>query len=352
MRRFRLILAVLAMFSVAGRLSGQTEIRARAARITFGGWLQTQYAESSVEAYTDQFLIRRARVNLDFAINDFFDARFQQEFAGGGGATLRDAWVRFNFSPQLRLSMGQFKRAFDLFELASPTDLSLIERDGRVGGVDACSGVGGVCSYSRFTERLGLSDRDLGLRVQGTRGRVSYEGTLTNGAGANAANTHEGKSYSGRVTFELSEGLTLGGQGALHDYAGPNGEDRYAPAWAFDIQRGTWRDGLLLQASLVRGDNWRTFDASGDAVTFTALQAVASWYVPVAGARLAGVEPLMRVSWADPDGDAKEDGGTVFTPGFMLYVSGKNKVGFNLDVWAPQAGDTEYSLKVQSFLYF
>lgn len=352
MSRLRVLLAGLLLAMAAGPLSAQTEIRARAARITFGGWLQTQYAESSVDSYVDRFFFRRARINLDFAITDFFDARFQQEFAGSGGASLRDGWVRLNFSPEFRLSMGQFKRAFDLFELDSPTDLSLIERDGRVGGVDTCAGVGSVCSYSRFTEKLAFSDRDLGLRVQGARGALSYEFTLTNGEGLNAADTHAGKSYSGRVAVEVADGLTLGGQAALHDYAGPAQEDRHAPAFAFDVQKGDWRKGFLLQASVVRGDNWHLLDTAGDAATFTAVQAVASWYVPTSSPRFAGVEPLVRVSWADPDGGAADDGGTVFTPGFMLYVAGRNKIGLNLDVWSPQSGDTETSLKLQTFLYF
>ena len=70
---------------------------------------------------------------------------------------LKDAYVTFDFAPELALTMGQFKRTFDLFELLSSTDISLIERDGRVGGVDTCTGVGGVCSYSGLTERLGFA---------------------------------------------------------------------------------------------------------------------------------------------------------------------------------------------------
>ena len=60
----------------------------------------------------------------------------------------------------------------------------------------------------------------------------------------------------------------------------------------------------------------------------------------------------MRLSHADPDSDAADDGGLLFTPGLMLYVTGKNKIGFNVDVYSPQTGDTEWSFKLQSFLYF
>jgi hypothetical protein len=36
----------------------------------------------------------------------------------------------------------------------------------------------------------------------------------------------------------------------------------------------------------------------------------------------------------------------------MFYVSGRTKIGVNMDFWSPQTGKSEHSLKVQSFLYF
>jgi hypothetical protein len=36
----------------------------------------------------------------------------------------------------------------------------------------------------------------------------------------------------------------------------------------------------------------------------------------------------------------------------MFYFEGKNKIGANLDVYSSQAGVSELSLKVQTFLYF
>ncbi|MDP2955120.1 MAG: hypothetical protein Q8N53_01760, partial [Longimicrobiales bacterium] len=119
-----------------------------------------------------------------------------------------------------------------------------------------------------------------------------------------------------------------------------------------DAQVGTWRDGLLVQASVVSGGNWKKLDAAGDPASFMAFQGTASWYAPMEGARFVGIEPLVRLSYGDPDTGLASDGGVVFTPGLMLYVSGRNKIGFNLDVWSPQTGDREHSLKIQSFLYF
>ncbi len=64
------------------------------------------------------------------------------------------------------------------------------------------------------------------------------------------------------------------------------------------------------------------------------------------------VEPLARVSWADPDADADDDAGLLLTPGLLAYVGGRNKIGANVDVYSPQGGETEWSLKVQTFLHF
>ncbi len=366
MRRITPSLVTLAAtLALAGDLAGQATIAPRYASVRIGGRMHTQYATSSVESHNSQFFFRRARIEADITVSDFFEARLQPEF-GGFTAELKDAYVKFNFSSALHVTMGQFKRPFDLFELSSSVDLSLIERDGRVGGVSTCAGVGSVCSYSRLTERLGFADRDIGVRIGGARGKAAYEVSMTNGAGQNVADVNDAKSFSGRLTVKAAPDLSLGANVALHDYVDPGKEDAHAGAWGVDAQYGAWRDGLLVQASLVGGENWRRLrDGIGAPVdpsrpstgpwepsTFLAFQGAASWYAPLQGKRVVGIEPLLRLSFGDPDRDAADDGGVVFTPGLMLYVSGRNKIGFNVDVWSPQTGDTEHSLKVQSYLYF
>jgi hypothetical protein len=320
--------------------------------LILSGELNPQYAVSSVAADPGSVFLRRARLNAQLVLSPLVDGYFQAELAAsGGGAQLRDAWVRYSVSPMLRLSIGQFKRAFDLFELDSFTDLSLVERDGRVGGVDTCAGVGGICSYSRFTERLGFSNRDLGLRLEGAHGAVGWLATVTNGPGQDVPEENHAKSASGRLTVALGDGVALGGQLAVHDYLDASDATHHASAWAADVRWGEFRRGLLVQAAVTGGDNWRNADAQGDGTRFFAVQGMAAWYAPVSGERFAAVEPLLRLSWGDPDTAASRDDGLLVTPGFMVYVSGKNKVGFNLDVWSPREGGTEVSLKIQSFLH-
>ena len=348
-RRLIALLLVAAATLGAERLVAQ-QISARGADIRLGGRLHAQYAHSSVEAAENDFFFRRARLIADITVSDFLDARLQTDVAGGRAA-VQDAYLRFEVVDGVRVSMGQFKRAFDLFELSSSTDLSIIERDGRVEGIGSCTGVGGVCSYSRLTERLDFAGRDAGLRVDGSSGKVTWMATVTNGTGANTADENDAKSLSGRVVLAATENVRVGFQAASHDYVGPMDTDR-AGAWGADVEVGSWRSGFHLQAAVAGGDNWSELDALGNAAAFRALQVVGSFYHPLDDDRWAGVEPLLRVSIADPDTGMDDDAATILTPGLMLYVSGRNKVGINVDVFSPQMGDTEYSFKLQSFLYF
>lgn len=355
MRFLRPVLTLLLASVVLGDAAplAAQDVTPRAADIRIGGRLQTQYSASSVAEAEDDFFFRRARLTFDVTLTDRVDGRVQPEFAGGS-AELKDAYLRLALAPELRISVGQFKRPFDLFYLASSTDLSIIERDGRVEGVDACSGVGGICSFTRLTKQLQLSDRDQGVRVDGSRGRVSWLASVTNGTGANESDENDAKSFSGRLSVALAEGWTLSGQVAVHDYVGPDDANATAPAWSADVQYGDWRDGLLVQAAVVGGENWRNLDGAGDASDFLALQGVASVHLPLGSGDglFTAVEPLARLSFADPDTGVDDDAGLLFTPGFMVYLGGKNKIGANLDVYSPQAGDTETSLKLQTFLYF
>jgi len=326
------------------------DISARGADIRIGGRLHSQYSASSVAAAESDFFFRRARLIADVTVTDLLDARMQTDFAGGKAA-VQDAYLRFKFSPGFRVSMGQFKRAFDLFELSSSTDLSLIERDGRVEGVGGCEGVGGACSYSRLTEKLAYAGRDAGVRIDGSSGKVAWVASITNGTGINTSDENDTKSMSGRLTLAATDAVTLGANLASHDYVA-DGDNERGSAWGFDFEYGGWRSGFHFQAAVAGGDNWKSLDANGTPASFMTFQGVASYYVPIEGGNWAGVEPLLRVSQADPNSDMVDDGGLIFTPGLMMYVSGKNKIGVNLDVFTPESGDTEFSFKIQSFLYF
>jgi hypothetical protein len=179
-----------------------------------------------------------------------------------------------------------------------------------------------------------------------------YHATLTNGTGANTADENGRKSASGRLTVALSDNLSATGQIALHDYVDPAAENANAIALGGDLQYGAFRDGLLVQAGVVTGDNWELDPVTEGPPNFLALQGIGSFYYPVDGDRVEAVEPLLRVSYADPNMDADDDAGLLITPGFAVYIMGRSKVGANFDIYSPSVGDKEFSFKVQSWLYF
>ena len=350
-------LSFLLLFLAAGspaRLFAQLTITPRAAALTVGGRIHVQYTRSSADGddgtadAVDDVFIRRARATIDIKIGDVFDAR-----VGGGGAkfALTDVYTRLNLARSFRVSAGQFKRAFSLFELSSSTNLPIIERDGRIEGVSGCPGVGGVCTFSRLSERLHFDGRDLGLRAEGDLStRVRYAATLTNGEGKNTPDVNDSKSASGRVVLALTDAFRLAGFGGVHDYVGADSATHHARAVGIDVEVGTWREGFHLVAGVVAGDNWLVGTDAG----FSSAQALASVYIPLRpGGRFAAVEPLLRAGWTTTETALGTDYRTLlFTPGISLYVAGKNWVGLNLDWYDTNDGGSDWSLKTQAFVYF
>lgn len=318
------------------------------ASLELTGRLHSQFRTSSVDGFGSTFFTRRARITVELAVNDFFLAKIQPEYSGGT-TTLKDAYVQFDLHPAVSFRFGQLKRAFDLIDLDSSTDLSTIERDGDVEGADDCTGMGGLCNYQNFTTGLNWGERDIGARVDVDLGRLGFMGTVTNGNGTNGTDDNASKSYALRASFDVTDDVTLAGGFSTHDYQRA-GETEQGVGWNVDLKLGDWRDGLHVEAGVLTGDNWR---APGSPTLF-AWHVTGTYYFPIQteSARIIAWEPLLRLSQGDPDTDVDDDGGFLFTPGAMFYVAGRNKLGFNFDVYSPQSGDTEYSLKFQTFLFF
>jgi hypothetical protein len=345
--------AVLALLAPAAA-TAQLEITSGAVGIHLNGRAHAQFRTTSVDGpRSSEFLLRRARFVADVTISDLVFGRVEPDF-GEGEINLKDAYLRLNLDPAFRLSFGQFKRAFDIFELYSTTQILQVERSGSIDGVDACAGPGGVCSWSRLSEKLQYSARDIGVKVDGTAGdKLSYEVTMTNGTGANKEEQNGAKSYSGRVVVQATSQIALGANLGLHDYVHPTLANEYAAAYGGDIEIGAFGDEFHLQAGVMAGDNWLNLDANEDPATFVAVQGVVSYRFPItSGNRFDGVEPFARVSWADPNTDAVDSSGLLFTPGMALHITGRNMLVANVDVWTPAAGDAEWSFKFMSKLHF
>jgi hypothetical protein len=333
-------------------VSAQVRVSSQAAEIRLSGRVHTQFNTTSAdgEAGSD-FLIRRARFSAEVTVDEFISGKVEPEY-GEGRVQLRDAYLRLSFGPGFRVTAGQFKRPFDLFELTSSTQILVIERAGDIRGVNACAGPGGVCSFSRLTERLQFADRDVGVMVEGTgrSGRLSYSAALTNGAGQNQRDENGAKSFTARARFVLADGVAVAGNLGLHDYVAPGG-DAHAAAWGGDLEVGDFQKGFHLQAGIVAGENWRNLVA-GEPTTFLAFQGIVTYKSPISKSRyLQAWEPVARVSWSDPALGERADGGWLLTPGLVFHFAGRNKLAANVDFWRSD-GVAEWSLKIQSYLYF
>ena len=355
MTRVRVVATALVLVAVTFQnVQAQVEISARGAQVRFGGRLHSQFATSSAEeGKSTDFFTRRARFTLDIGVSDLLDARVQPDF-GGGELELKDAYFRLNVSSGFRFSVGQFKRAFDIFELNSSTDIVVVERTGRIHGMSGCAGPGGTCTLSRFTEKLAYSDRDIGFKADGSIGdRLSYMATLTNGTGTAGSDENSGKSLAGRMTLRLADGVSASANISRHDFVGPHGEAEAATAFGADLEIGGFRSGTHLQVGLIGGGNWRLHRSPGGEVpSFLTAQAILSRYVPLQSDSFEAVEPVARVSWGDPDRGTARDGGLLLTPGLFLYVAGKNRIGANLDIYDADGGSREFSFKLQTYLYY
>ena len=358
MRRLLRAVSTIAVSAVLPTaLSAQLQITARGADITVGGRLQAQYSLSSVDGSDgttdaiDDIFLRRAQINLEMRVGNL-EARLEPEFATGASG-IADGWIRWRFGAPLRVSAGQFKRAFSTFELHSDVDLPWIERDARIEGLTSCPGVGNACSFSRLAAQLQFDERDLGIRAEGDLGsKVQYLATLTNGQGRSVADVNDAKSVSGRVVVLLTPTIKLAGYAASHDYLGPAParDTERAEALGADLEIGAFRDGFHLLAGVIGGDNW----LAGPDADFNAVQAIATWYRALPeGGTLAGIEPLLRVDRSSTE-DQNGLGITswVVTPGLSFYFGGRNWLGFNWDYYAPSRGDSEWSFKTQIFLYY
>ena len=102
-------------------------------RIEFGGRLQSDFdaAESGTRTLTgqflgSQFLIRRARIDVDAIFYKWIRAKIQAELTEG--VSLKDAYIDLTFMPELRFRAGQFHVPFSLEELTSDNFIDFIER--------------------------------------------------------------------------------------------------------------------------------------------------------------------------------------------------------------------------------
>lgn len=183
----------------------------------------------------DAFLIRRARVSLEGALNRLFQFQVMSEF-GGSSASLNVANITAAFSPQFQLKAGRFKTILGLeHQQSSTASILFVER-------------------SLVTSLLAGTDVGIQLSGESPGGLVQYGIGIFNGTAdgttSNNTDTDDDKAYVGRVMLQPVEGLLFGVGGSYtpsqSGAAGlPTGYRSEGQQRIFAYNTGTVADGTL-----------------------------------------------------------------------------------------------------------
>lgn len=377
--------AFACLLSFAWPVSAQAQVNTRATELEFSGRLQFQLQTSScgeTPAAGDplatrcafrapglDMFMRRARLAVTATIDDRLTFRFEPDVSDVDELSLADAWGRYAFGPGAAVKAGHFKRPFDGFHLTSSSHLPF-ERAVGVPGVSR----GTVPSYSGLTKGSDLSDRDIGLMLEGAPrdGRVAWWlGVFTGRSGSKESDTNTEKQLIGRTRVKVADvgedrsPLMLAGALALTDapYVATDGrtESEYFTNFELFAELGAYDEpGLLLQLGFVGGDN-PDRDPDGTAIDLAAgdvfarlltWQGVGAYRVATDGADwLEAVALFARVSYGDPS-EADDDEVWAFTPGVALYFHARNRLALTWDVARFPGGETEHSVIAQMQFHF
>lgn len=314
-------------------------------RLTFAGRVQSIFNTTSVDDQpVARMELRRVRLEANLFFGKLVQAKIQPEYAGSR-VSLRDAYVRFNLDPGLQVWAGQAHRPFGIITPTSSARMLPIERGVHIRGVPNPQ------SYDQYNliSFLNYSERDVGLQLRGEPRDaplgLTYAAGFFNGPAAAAAPEAETWQGVARVALQPVRNVRVGASWSRIDHVSTGDDEvtetREGQAWEADVELGTDRGGLHVVGEVSTGD----FDPFAGAEFFGA-QGWVGYRTGRVSSSVSAVEPLLRVSYGDPDVDDEaglEDahGGTLITPGVNLWLGGLNRFAINWDVWNPSADGEE-----------
>ncbi len=175
------------------------------------GYIQSQYDYTFNDANDNTFRFKRARLGARGKIKGDFSYYFMLEtspFIGSSGdAYLMDAFITYDKHNWARISVGSFKQPFSL-EVATPChSLTTIDR-------------------SIVADQLVAPQRDFGIAIFGGNkyNKLNYAVALMNGRGLKVKDDNAKKDIIGRITYKVTDFMTLGGS-FRYGYPTPNNDD-------------------------------------------------------------------------------------------------------------------------------
>src|SRR5690606_35155411 len=151
--------------------------------------------------------LRRARIEGDVKVNDLISGSIDPEFAGNE-VSLKDVYMKLNFSPAFQVLAGQAYKPCSLLEKPSSSRILPIERCARIRGAN-------VLDHYAIINGFDYSDRDIGVQVMGTPDFIplgfSYQAGIFRGPLHGASTIDDSYQYAARVTVQPHEVVRLGG---------------------------------------------------------------------------------------------------------------------------------------------
>lgn len=191
----------------------------------FGGYFigKYNYSDKPDIATNGGFSQRLVRLYVDGTILNDFAYRIQMQ-TNNASFHMKDFFVEWKKYPEVKVKIGQYKRAFGFENPMNPWDV-------------------GTGDYSQMTKKLtGHADyiggestsnggRDQGLQVQGDlfpigkdkHRLIHYQLMVANGQGINTAETNNNKDYIGTLQIQPIKGLFLGAFGWKGDFTSSEG---------------------------------------------------------------------------------------------------------------------------------
>jgi len=311
--------------------------------------VHVQFNTTSVDDEpSSEWVMHRARVGLRGWIAGWIRGDVEVDF-GRGSTRLTDGYVALAFAPVFTPRAGQYKKPYNTHELVSDRELLIVERDGSPRGSDEPTPDG-------LVDDLGYSNRDIGLEWDGRSGRVGWAAGFWNGSGDNEAEDDDGKQIGARLNVEVVPGWFASGAWAGRRISEP--PDAEGASWYDAIELAVTggeyeAPGWKVLGQVMAGDNWDPDLGGGDESSFLALQGIVAYHVPVYRVPyLIGVEPIVRLGWADPDTDLDDDQALLATSGVNVYLHERVKTQVQADFLSPGEGDGEVALRVNTVLEF
>lgn len=318
-------------------------LRVNATEITLGGRVQTQFNTSSVDSVPwSELILQRARLETAIKVSEVVSGRLQADFAGDR-VSVKDAYLRLQFSSALQVMAGRAQRPFGILTQTSSVLAPVAERGALIRGLDPLD-------QHNLVEGLGYSGRDVGVQLVGDPKEVPlgmryavgyFRGPLRGRTGPQA---DAPKQFVGRVSVAPLSRMRLGASASLRDFRGSlDAADsipttlRGGTALALDAEYGAFEPGLHILGELAWGD-YDPFENT----RFFGAQSWLAFRTGRIGRVVAHLEPMVRVSYGDLSGSVPatlaRTQGTLLTPGLNLYFDRLNRLMLNYDAWLPASG--------------